>query len=280
MGSRGRDPSRGRDHPHPAAHQQDQRRHHPAHRHRTRRRGRRRRGRPPPSQRLQPGQPRHARPPHAADGVPAMSTRPATANDQPARPANPRTSAITKGRRADSARRRQRVIATLSKAVSDGTEISVTGIARTAGVDRTSFYRHRDLLARLHALEATPPATGNSNGPVFPGIPADRPACRRGTCRQAPQPSPPTRETPVRSPWRASLARTRARYPRRHRRPQPEDHLPGTAGHRPAPATRGTRRRSRRRPGHQPRAHGPAQHHGQRPVTRRARTLHHTCRRH
>jgi Family of unknown function (DUF6262) len=94
-----------------------------------------------------------------------MSTRPATANDQPARPANSRTGAMTKGRQADSARRRQRVIAALNKAVSDRTEISVSGIARTAGVDRTFFYRHRDLLARLHAVEATPPATGDSNGP-------------------------------------------------------------------------------------------------------------------
>ena len=94
-----------------------------------------------------------------------MSTRPATATGQPARPANPRTGAMTKGRQADSARRRQRVIAALSKAVSDGTEISVSGIARAAAVDRTFFYRHRDLLAQLHALEATPPATGNNNGP-------------------------------------------------------------------------------------------------------------------
>ena len=94
-----------------------------------------------------------------------MSTRPATANGQPARPANPRTSALAKGRQADSARRRQRVITALSNAVCDGAEISVAGIARAAGVDRTFFYRHRDLLAQLHALEATPPATGNSNGP-------------------------------------------------------------------------------------------------------------------
>jgi hypothetical protein len=93
-----------------------------------------------------------------------MSTRPA--NDQPARPANPRTGAMTKGRQADSARRRQRVITALSKAVCDGTEISVAGIARAAGVDRTFFYRHRDLLARLHALEASPPATGDRTGPA------------------------------------------------------------------------------------------------------------------
>jgi hypothetical protein len=94
-----------------------------------------------------------------------MSTRPVTANDQPARPANPRTGAMTKGRQADSARRRQRVIAALNKAVCDSTEISVAGIARAAGVDRAFFYRHRDLLGQLHALQATPPATGDGDGP-------------------------------------------------------------------------------------------------------------------
>jgi hypothetical protein len=94
-----------------------------------------------------------------------MSTHPATTNDPPARLVNPRTGAMAKGRQADSARRRQRVIAALNKAVSDGTEISVSGIARAAGVDRTFFYRHRDLLAQLHALEATPLPAGGGNGP-------------------------------------------------------------------------------------------------------------------
>ena len=94
-----------------------------------------------------------------------MSTGPAIADGPLARPVNPRTGAMTKGRQADSARRRQRVIAALSKAVSDGAEISVAGIARAAGVDRAFFYRHRDLLAQLHALEATPPLAGDGNGP-------------------------------------------------------------------------------------------------------------------
>ena len=94
-----------------------------------------------------------------------MSTGPAVADGPLARPVDPRTGAMTKGRQADSARRRQRVIAALSRAVSDGTEISVTGIARAAGVDRAFFYRHRDLLAQLHALEATPPVAGAGNGP-------------------------------------------------------------------------------------------------------------------
>jgi len=69
-----------------------------------------------------------------------MSTRPAIADGPLARPVNPRTGAMTKGRQADSARRRQRVIAALSKAVCDGTEISVTGIARAAGFSEQSTW--------------------------------------------------------------------------------------------------------------------------------------------
>lgn len=73
---------------------------------------------------------------------------------------------MSKGRQADSARRRQRVTTALDRALSDGTEISVAGIARAAGVDRTFLYRHRDLLAQLHAAEATPPAGGDPTGPA------------------------------------------------------------------------------------------------------------------
>jgi cell division protein FtsB len=62
------------------------------------------------------------------------------------------------GRRADSARRRQRVVTALDQAVKSGEEISVSGIARRAGVDRAFLYRHRDLLERVHAAEAQPPA--------------------------------------------------------------------------------------------------------------------------
>jgi hypothetical protein len=73
---------------------------------------------------------------------------------------------MTKGRQADSARRRQRVIAVLDRASTDGTEITVSGIARAAAVDRTFLYRHRDLLGKIHALEATPPAAGDPAGPA------------------------------------------------------------------------------------------------------------------
>jgi len=72
---------------------------------------------------------------------------------------------MMKGRQADSARRRQRVLAALNRAHTDGTEISVAGIARAAGVDRTFLYRHRDLLEKLHALAAAPPRDGDGAGP-------------------------------------------------------------------------------------------------------------------
>jgi hypothetical protein len=84
------------------------------------------------------------------------------ATDRPDR----RTHAMMQGRQADSARRRQRVIAALNRAATDGTEISASEIARAAGVDRSFLYRHRDLLAQIHALEATPPATGDRPGPA------------------------------------------------------------------------------------------------------------------
>lgn len=70
---------------------------------------------------------------------------------------NTTTSAMIDGRRADSTRRRQRVLAALDAALAAGDELNVTGIARRAGVDRTFLYRHRDLLERLHAAETRPP---------------------------------------------------------------------------------------------------------------------------
>jgi hypothetical protein len=74
--------------------------------------------------------------------------------------------AMAEGRRADSARRRQRVITTINKAIADGTEVSVSAIARAAAVDRTFLYRHRDLLAQAHAAGAERPATGDATGPT------------------------------------------------------------------------------------------------------------------
>jgi len=80
--------------------------------------------------------------------------------------ASPRTAAPAKGRQADSARRRQRVIAALDRAAAHGAEISVSGIARAAAVDRSFLYRHPDLLSKIHALEAAPPVAGDATGPA------------------------------------------------------------------------------------------------------------------
>ncbi|MCX4094552.1 DUF6262 family protein [Nocardia sp. alder85J] len=67
---------------------------------------------------------------------------------------------MTQGRQADSARRRQRVVKALNIARGDGDDISVSAIARAAGVDRTYIYRHRDLLAQVHAAQTAPRQDG------------------------------------------------------------------------------------------------------------------------
>ncbi|MGC0361812.1 hypothetical protein RKD25_009187 [Streptomyces sp. SAI-124] len=67
------------------------------------------------------------------------------------------TSPMIEGKRADSARRRERVLQALDAALRSGQDITVSGLARTARVDRTFLYRHRDLLERVHAAATTLP---------------------------------------------------------------------------------------------------------------------------
>ncbi len=83
-----------------------------------------------------------------------------------AAPPGTRAQAMREGRHADSARRRQRVTAALDRATAQGAEINVSAIARAAGVDRSFLYRHRDLLGKIHALAAEPPATNGAAGPA------------------------------------------------------------------------------------------------------------------
>jgi len=78
----------------------------------------------------------------------------------------PAITAMLTGRQADSARRRERVFKALVAAVNTGEEISVSGIASRAGVDRTFLYRHRDLLAQVHAAEEQPRTTGDAGPSV------------------------------------------------------------------------------------------------------------------
>ncbi|MEV8529878.1 hypothetical protein AB0451_38250 [Streptomyces sp. NPDC052000] len=79
---------------------------------------------------------------------------------------DPTVQAMIEGRRADTGRRRQRVLAALAQAAKDGSETSVTAIARRAGVDRTFLYRHRDLLGQVHAQAAEPPTVPGGRGPA------------------------------------------------------------------------------------------------------------------
>jgi Family of unknown function (DUF6262) len=99
---------------------------------------------------------------------------------------HPATSAMAQGRRADSARRRQRVLKALNDAAASGEEISVSGIARRAGVDRTFLYRHRDLLEQLHAAEAQPPgAPGDGHAVSRASLQADLLAAQERAARLA-----------------------------------------------------------------------------------------------
>ena len=126
-----------------------------------------------------------------------------------------RTAEMRKGRQADSARRRQRVIAALSKASGDGTDISVSGIARAAAVDRTFLYRHRDLLEKIHALEAAPPSAGAGPGRPSPARPCKR-TCSppmNARCGSPPAPGNSKNGSPKRSASRHGANPGSARPP-------------------------------------------------------------------
>jgi len=72
-------------------------------------------------------------------------------------PASGQVAAMVDRRRAETDRHRQRALAAITAAKAEGEAITVAGVARRAGVDRTFFYRHRDLLDHIHALAAQPP---------------------------------------------------------------------------------------------------------------------------
>ncbi|WP_328863992.1 hypothetical protein [Streptomyces virginiae] len=80
------------------------------------------------------------------------------------------TTAMNDGRQADTERRRTRVQAAITAARRDGTPLTASAIARTAYVDRTFLYRHRDLLDALHTATHEPAAQ-----------PASGPAVTRGS---------------------------------------------------------------------------------------------------
>ncbi|MEU5416843.1 hypothetical protein [Streptomyces clavifer] len=70
---------------------------------------------------------------------------------------------LAQARADDSTRRRRRVLATLDDLTRDGQPISVSAVARLAGVHRSLIYRHGDLHAAVAAKAAQPP--NNTTGP-------------------------------------------------------------------------------------------------------------------
>ena len=66
------------------------------------------------------------------------------------------TNPLIAARRNDSDRRRRKVIDALDRLRSDGDEITVSAVARNAGVDRSFLYRHHDLRSQILALAAEP----------------------------------------------------------------------------------------------------------------------------
>ncbi|MET8957694.1 hypothetical protein ACWEO4_42980 [Streptomyces sp. NPDC004393] len=73
---------------------------------------------------------------------------------------------MLEGRRADTGRRRNRVLAALAEAAKDGSEVTAAAIACRAGVDRTFPYRHRGLLGQVRAQAAEPPTIPGGRGPA------------------------------------------------------------------------------------------------------------------
>ena len=74
-----------------------------------------------------------------------------------------------RGRQADHARRRQRVITAIQDAARSGDPVSVSSIARAARaarVDRSFLYRHPDLLAHVRAAQSAPTAGTPGNAAV------------------------------------------------------------------------------------------------------------------
>ncbi|WP_242882624.1 DUF6262 family protein [Actinomadura litoris] len=69
---------------------------------------------------------------------------------------------MARGRQAATDRRRASILKAINDAITKGDELSVSAIARRAGVDRTYLYRHRDLLEQIHTANAQPTANNAS----------------------------------------------------------------------------------------------------------------------
>ena len=84
-----------------------------------------------------------------------------------------------------------------------GEQVSVSGIARAAGVDRTFLYRHRELLEQIHAAAAQPRPPPPAVGRRSPAPPC-RPTCSPPSSAAPAWPPAPTTSRPACPPCSAS----------------------------------------------------------------------------
>ncbi|MEU8965251.1 hypothetical protein AB0C89_26570 [Streptomyces sp. NPDC048491] len=84
------------------------------------------------------------------------------------------TTGMNDGRQAETERRRTRVRAAILAARNEGTPLTAAAIARTARVDRTFLYRHRELLDILHTVAREPaPPSGSTTAATHASLQAD-----------------------------------------------------------------------------------------------------------
>ncbi|MEV2240437.1 hypothetical protein [Micromonospora sp. NPDC049891] len=91
-------------------------------------------------------------PPHHSD-TNVHHPRRTVAMTGSASPTAENAAALVAARRADSARRRQRVLDALIHLATHGGDTSISGVARFARVHRTFIYRHPDLLNQVRSLD-------------------------------------------------------------------------------------------------------------------------------
>ncbi|MET8771424.1 DUF6262 family protein [Streptomyces sp. NPDC004658] len=82
------------------------------------------------------------------------------------------TASLPDGRLAATSRRRERARAALRDVLRAGEPVSVSSIARRAGLDRSFFYRRSDLLQEIQAAE-TQPQTEDGHGVTTASLQAD-----------------------------------------------------------------------------------------------------------
>ena len=103
------------------------------------------------------------------------------------------TNPLIAARRNDSDRRRRKVLDALDRLRTDGDEITVSAVARTAGVDRSFLYRHHDLRSQILALadepEPTRPAPAPAGGRSWPTSPTSAPTTNDSATRTPSSPS-------------------------------------------------------------------------------------------